>query len=531
MGLDTMAIREHEALRLVGRYEIVRELGRGATAVVYLARQSDLDRLVALKELAGLHAADPAFIERFLRESRLAGSLNHPNVVTVHEYFEHDGVPFIAMEFFERGSLRCVLPTLTLAQTMGVLEGLLGGLSHAEKRGVVHRDLKPENVMVTSSGGVKISDFGIAKALAVEASHRLTLTGSTVGTPAYMAPEQALAREVGPWTDLYAVGVLAYEMLAGDVPFTGSDVPMAIMLQHVSDPVPSLASVRPDLDPTLSRWVERMLAKAAGERPQSAADAWEDLDEIAIRVLGPRWRREMRLTESPRVPVGPSAPATASTIGAAATRRRRFSRRLQLGGAVAVVAVAVVAGAATAVSLGDEGSPNEAPPPKTTVERTTRTTSAPEPVSGPVLDRVQLAERQDGLAITLRLGRARLAPGAVHVLDRDLADGVASFVLRGEGIGSKTRGRDLGPVALRVRRGAGRLLVNVSAEPRAFTAFSARRIDGSSVVITLTEPEPEPVAPRTDSGTSSGSDVPVETTPTTPPPDDEPKKPPPVKTG
>jgi len=147
-------------LRTVGRYEILREVGRGGTAVVYLARQTDLDRSVALKELSAFRAADPAFVERFLRESQLTGSLNHPNIVTVYEYFEHDGTAFIAMEYFERGSLRPLVGELSLAQVVGVLEGLFAGLAHAEKHGIVHRDLKPENVMVSSAGGVKIADFG-----------------------------------------------------------------------------------------------------------------------------------------------------------------------------------------------------------------------------------------------------------------------------------------------------------------------------------------------------------------------------------
>jgi serine/threonine protein kinase len=126
--------------RRVGRYEIVREIGRGATATVYLARQTDLDRHVALKELAVSNAADSSFFERFLRESRVAASLNHPNVVTVHEYFEHEGTAYIAMEYLERGSLRPYVGALTLPQVAGVLEGLLAGLEHAEARGIVHRD-------------------------------------------------------------------------------------------------------------------------------------------------------------------------------------------------------------------------------------------------------------------------------------------------------------------------------------------------------------------------------------------------------
>jgi len=153
--------------RTVGRYEISKELGRGGMAVVYLARQTDLDRNVALKELGAFHASDPAFAERFLRESRIAGSLSHPNIVTVHEFFEHEGTPYISMEYIERGSLRPYVGQLSLAQIAGVLEGMLAGLAHAhaESQGIVHRDLKPENIMITREGSVKIADFGIAKAL------------------------------------------------------------------------------------------------------------------------------------------------------------------------------------------------------------------------------------------------------------------------------------------------------------------------------------------------------------------------------
>src|SRR3712207_434376 len=124
-----------DVVKTVGRYEVLRELGRGGMALVYLARQTDLDRFVALKELGAFHASDPSFAHRFLRESRVAGSLSHPNIVTVHDYFEHDGTPYIAMELVERGSLRAHIGHLTLAQIAGVMEGLLAGLAHAEAQG------------------------------------------------------------------------------------------------------------------------------------------------------------------------------------------------------------------------------------------------------------------------------------------------------------------------------------------------------------------------------------------------------------
>src|SRR4051812_49137182 len=209
-----------DVTRSVGRYEILRELGRGGMAIVYLARQPDLDRLVALKELSAFHASDPQFARRFLRESRLAGSLSHPNIVTVHDYFEWDGTAYIAMEYISRGSLRPWVGRLSSAETVGVLVGVLSALGAAEHQRIVHRDLKPENIMVTREGSVKIADFGIARALGnALPEESATATGMTIGTPSYMAPEQALAQPIGPWTDLYSTGVIAFELLSGRLPF------------------------------------------------------------------------------------------------------------------------------------------------------------------------------------------------------------------------------------------------------------------------------------------------------------------------
>ena len=298
-----------ELVRTVGRYGIMRELGRGGMAVVYLARQEDLDRLVALKELAAFHAADPDFARRFVRESRLAGSLVHPNVITVFDYFEHAGMPYIAMEYLERGSLRPHVGRMTLAQIGGVLEGLLAGLAAAEQLAIVHRDLKPENLMVTAAGGIKIADFGIAKATqAADTGAFVTATGTTIGTPPYMAPEQAMARDIGAWTDRYSVGCIAYELFTGSPPFIDAEEPMAIMLRHVTEPLPPAAEVA-DVDPAISAWIERLVAKKPEDRPQSATAAWEDLEEILIGGLGPRWRREAPLPAlvDPPVP-GPATP-------------------------------------------------------------------------------------------------------------------------------------------------------------------------------------------------------------------------------
>ena len=297
--------------RRVGRYELVRVIGRGGMATVYLARQIDLDRDVALKELTLFDPSQPAQARRFLREARLVGSLSHPNIVTVHDYVEHEGTPYIAMEYVARGSLRPYVGRMSLAQVGGVLGGLLGGLAHAEERGIVHRDLKPENIMVTSQGTVKIADFGIAKATSAAApGANLTTTGTTLGTPRYMAPERAMGQEVGPWSDLYSVGIMVFELLVGQTPFHDTEAPMAILMRQINDPVPPVSSLVADVDPAISDWIQRLLVKDPADRIRAASTAWTELDEILVDLLGARWLSEAPLPARPGGAPGPGGRTT-----------------------------------------------------------------------------------------------------------------------------------------------------------------------------------------------------------------------------
>ena len=365
--------------RTVGRYELLREIGRGGAATVYLARQTDLGRLVALKELTALPVSDPLTARRFVRESRLAGSLNHPNVVTVHDFFEDRGTPYIAMEYLERGSLRPLMQRLTFAQVAKALDGLLAGLSYAHGRGIVHRDLKPENLMVSEDDRVKIADFGIAKVTdEAHVTTALTVKGTTIGTPTYMAPEQAMGGEVGPWTDLYAVGVIAFELLAGRSPFDASGGPMAILLRHVNEQPLELATVNPSADPRLSDWIARLLVKDPDRREQSADAAWHAFEEIVLDRLGPRWRRtaalpavrtpatlpiadreeRMMSTAMPRL-APPRAAAAARPPRPTAARRGRSRGLLRL-----LLAGMAVAALAAALALGNgSGAPQGGPVP------------------------------------------------------------------------------------------------------------------------------------------------------------------------
>jgi serine/threonine protein kinase len=289
--------------RTVGRYELLGVIGVGGMSVVHLARQLGLDRFVAIKELASFDVADPDLARQFLREARLAGSLSHPNVVTVLDYIEQDGVPYISMEYLRRGSLRELIPHLKTAHVVGVLVAVLAGLEAAEARQIVHRDLKPENFMVTENGSVKIADFGIAKAATeVTTPEMRTATGTTIGTPSYMAPEQAMGKAVTAATDLYSLGAVAYELLVGRRPFDGEPrvAPAVVLTRHVNEPLTPPRSVRPDLDPDLAGWISQLLEKDPSDRPTAAGTAAEALEDIAIRLLGPRWRRDAALPELAR---------------------------------------------------------------------------------------------------------------------------------------------------------------------------------------------------------------------------------------
>jgi protein kinase-like protein len=497
--------------RRVGRYELRREIGRGGSAVVYLAHQTDLDREVALKELAAFRASDPAFVERFLRESRLTGSLNHPNIVTVHEYFEHEGTAFIAMEYFERGSLRPLVSRLTLPQVAGVLDGLLSGLAYAETRGIVHRDLKPENVMVTSAGAVKIADFGMARARELETGSRLTDSGTTVGTPAYMAPEQALGEEPGPGADLYSVGVIAYELLAGRVPFDQAEPPMAIMLRHLNDAIPPLRSLDPDLDPELADWVERMLAKSAGDRPGSASDAADHLEEIIIRLAGPRWRRLGRIPDSP---LGPQTLAerdgTASTPELVPTRAYPSRRRRAVVVALAIAAIVLaVTGIAAAVALTDESGATTHTTVSTELPESTQVTRPTGPAAS--LSGIALDDSDDLVTATMRFAGDPLGAKAIALRDADVDDGFASFWVRQPGIRAATAVRRYGPLSVRIRKAKGRLLVGIQSASGSFADFSVRRAGKHVVVVELRRPTPAETtatSPSRSGGTTTTPTIP-----------------------
>src|SRR5437667_10996967 len=217
---------------LAGRYRVVRKLGAGGMANVYLAEDQELGRRVAIKILDDRHAADDSFIERFRREAKNAAGLSHPNIVSIYDRGEAEGTYYIAMEYLEGRTLKELIlsrgPT-PIPVAIDYTRQILAALSFAHRNGIVHRDIKPHNVVVGPDGRLKVTDFGIARS----GASQMTEAGSIIGTAQYLSPEQARGAPVDQRSDLYSIGLVLYEMPPGPVPFTG-DTPVEIAMKHLS---------------------------------------------------------------------------------------------------------------------------------------------------------------------------------------------------------------------------------------------------------------------------------------------------------
>ena len=252
------------------RYRILRRLGSGGMADVYCAEDNHLGREVALKVLHRRFAQDEEFVERFRREASAAAGLQHPNVVGVFDRGKHDGTYYIAMEYLQGRTLKEIVATeapLDQARVVDLGRQILEAAGFAHRHGVIHRDFKPHNVILDEDGQAKVTDFGIARAGASE----MTETGSIMGTAQYLSPEQAQGHAVTGASDLYSIGVMLYEMLAGRLPFEGESA-VSVALKHLSEPPPAISQLRPDVHPALESVVMAALAKDPAHRWQSADD-------------------------------------------------------------------------------------------------------------------------------------------------------------------------------------------------------------------------------------------------------------------
>jgi beta-lactam-binding protein with PASTA domain/tRNA A-37 threonylcarbamoyl transferase component Bud32 len=273
-------------MTLGDRYELDGVVGRGGMAEVYRARDLRLDRIVAIKTLRADLARDQTFQARFRREAQSAASLNNPSIVAVYDTGEDlstgTPIPFIVMEFVEGRTLRDLLiegHRMLPERTLEIISGTLRALEYSHQAGIVHRDIKPGNVMVTRNGDVKVMDFGIARSMS-DTQATMTQTAQVIGTAQYLSPEQARGERVDARSDLYSTGCLMYELLTGRPPFTG-DSPVAIAYQHVREnPIPP-SRLDPDIPPWADAIVLKAMAKAPGDRYQSAAEMNADIQRAA----------------------------------------------------------------------------------------------------------------------------------------------------------------------------------------------------------------------------------------------------------
>jgi len=277
--VDAANTEELELLRAttLGEYEILGELGRGGMATVYAAHDIALDRRVAIKVIAPSLGASPALVERFRREARTAASLSHPNIIPIYSVRHADRLLYFVMKHVDGRPLDSILRetgALPVPTVQAILGQVAGAVGYAHRHGVVHRDIKPGNILIDDEGWCVVTDFGIAK---VAESEGLTTSGMMVGTPAYMSPEQCLSNNISGASDQYALGVVAYEMLTGRLPFPGTSM-MSVMYAHVHVPVPAIEELRTECPPELAGAVMRMLAKEPDER-------WPSIEE-AVAALG-----------------------------------------------------------------------------------------------------------------------------------------------------------------------------------------------------------------------------------------------------
>ena len=359
---------------------------------VFAATDLRLGRSVAIKRLLG-GSPDPSVRRRFEREARAMALVNHPNVVAVYDAGEEDGRPYLVMELVDGPTLRDELDRrgrFDPDRAVAIAADVAAGLAAAHDRGIVHRDVKPSNVFVTPSGPAKIGDFGIAR---VTADPSITRTGEVFGSAPYVAPERIVGRPVDGRADLYSLGCVLFEMLAGRPPFEGDD-PVALTYRHVHQTPPAVGATRPDVPPPLSLLVERLLAKDPDDRPSSAAD------------LGPALRSSLRPADEPakasapdRTPTDPIRPLVVPTIPLPPAREERppqrgrrprhASRSLARWVVPLVAAVALIAAASQVPAMLRDLDPGGSAGARSSPSRQGPSNPAsPSPSSGPAIDQV-----------------------------------------------------------------------------------------------------------------------------------------------
>ena len=357
----------------LGRYRVIEQLGRGGMATVFRCHDPNLDRHVAVKVLPSFHTEDPTFTGRFTQEAQTVAKLNHPNILQIYDFGEDKGYTYIVTELVPGGDLQDMLdgsamPVLEVLKFMGPLAE---ALDTAHRQGIVHRDLKPANVLLDNDGRAILADFGLARML--ESTTRFTQASQALGTPEYMAPEQAMGADADHRSDLYAFGVMIYQMLLGQTPFR-ADTPAATLMAHVHQPLPLPTSLNPDIEPRMEAILLKALAKTPDDRFQSAREMIQalaqasdqvkdaaqggDLGATAVLDIAAISQDEMMEAATAVMDAAPGTAAVEAAPGEAeappAGKRGLF---LVIGGVAAAVVIAAVA--AVVVLSGGDGDEGE----------------------------------------------------------------------------------------------------------------------------------------------------------------------------
>jgi len=296
----------------VNRYHIIEQLGEGGMATVFKAYDVRLERYVAIKFIRSELAIDSTFLHRFHREAKALAQLSHPNIVKVLDYGEHNFSPYLVMEYLPGGTLKEKLGKPMIYQDAArLLIPIARAVDYAHQHKIIHRDLKPSNFLLTDSGEPMLSDFGIAKILESDMSGGLTGSGVGIGTPEYMAPEQAYGKPVDCRADIYALGVVFFELVTGQKPYR-ADTPMAVILKHISDPLPNPRQINPTLPDVVEQVIYKALAKNPEERYDTMAAFANALERLAEGKSVPA---ELR-TVTPTPPAGPGIPTSTASSSA-----------------------------------------------------------------------------------------------------------------------------------------------------------------------------------------------------------------------
>ena len=270
------------------RYQLQSRIGSGGMATIHRARDLQMDRVVAVKVLREVFNTDPKFVARFQREARTASALKHPNIVQVFDYGQNDGNYYIVMELIEGTDLRsyqCSHTVLDVDRAIIIAHDIALGLGAAHRRGIVHRDVKPQNVLIGIDGSIKLTDFGIVSLNKDANAERLTTSGMTLGTVQYFAPEQAQGESVTPAADVYALGIVMYEMLTGRLPFDGNS-PVVVAMQHIQDKPEPPGQFNPDIPASLEEIILRCLEKKPGARFSDGSQLARALEKLGDAKMG-----------------------------------------------------------------------------------------------------------------------------------------------------------------------------------------------------------------------------------------------------